>query len=174
MKKALILMIALTWILSPGISEAVQTKLVIRAKAKDAKFIGTSMGGALVTIKNAENGEVLARGLTMGSTGNTKKIMIDPLYRYGSLTDESTAKFETTIDIDEPTLVTIEVEAPYGKKPDTITSSTQIWLIPGKHIDGEGLIIEIPGFSIEVNTLEQVKLVNNKAIIPIQAYIIMI
>ena len=73
--------------------------------------------------------------------------MVEPKSRFGTITDESTAKFETVLDISEPMLVTIDVDAPYGMNPEMIRSSTQVWLIPGKDIVGEGLIIEVPGFS---------------------------
>jgi hypothetical protein len=173
-RKILISTILLTGILSFGISEAVQTKLVVRAKSKDAKFVGTSMGGALVVVKNSETGKVLAKGLTEGSTGSTQKIMINPIIRGVHISDNSTAKFETVIDIDEPQLITIDVEAPYGMKPSTIKSSTQIWLIPGKDIVGDGVMVEVPGFAITAKASGEIKLSQNKAVIPIQARIVMI
>jgi len=40
MRRVLLFGILLAGVLSFGISEAVQTKLVIRAKSKDAKFVG--------------------------------------------------------------------------------------------------------------------------------------
>ena len=33
--------------------EALDTKIIVRTKAKDAKFIGTSVGGSHILIKNA-------------------------------------------------------------------------------------------------------------------------
>ena len=78
------------------------------------------------------------------------------------------------IDIDEPKLITIEVEAPYGMKPKTVKSSTQVWLIPGKDIVGEGIIIEVPGFSVNANAAGRLNLAKGKAVIPIQARIVMI
>lgn len=173
MKKLLIAGIILTGFLFYGISEAVQTKLIVRVKAKDAKFIGTSMGGALVVIKDSETGKVLSKGLTSGATGTTQKIMVDPQVRGVRITDSSTAKFETSININEPMLITIDVEAPMNKKPDTIKNSTQIWLIPGKDIIGDGLVIEIPGFSVNAISPEKIKMSGGRAVIPIQARIVM-
>jgi hypothetical protein len=49
-----------------------------------------------------------------------------------------------------------------------------MWLIPGKHIVGEGIIIEVPGFSVDAQIPEKLKLANNRADIPIQASIVMI
>ena len=102
----------------------------------------------MIVIKDNETGKILAEGLTAGGTGNTKKIMIDPKKRFGKFTDGS-AMFETSIDIEEPKLITIEVDAPHISKTKMIKSSTQMWLIPGKDIVGEGIIIEVPGFFID-------------------------
>jgi len=173
MKKLLVLVTTLTVLLSFGMADAVPTKLVIRAKSKDAKFVGTKMGGALVVVKDSETGKVLSEGLTTGGTGDTQQIMIEPKTRFGHIA-EGAAGFDTSIDIDEPTLITIDISAPYMRKDNMIKSSTQIWLIPGRDIVGEGVIIEIPGFSIDARTMHEAKLVNNEAVIPIQAHIVMI
>jgi len=36
------------------------TNIVIRIMAKDAKFVGTEMGGVQITLRDAETGELLA------------------------------------------------------------------------------------------------------------------
>lgn len=50
---------------------AVPTKIMIRAKARDAKFIGNSPGGAYIIVRNKVNQQILAEGKTTGGTGNT-------------------------------------------------------------------------------------------------------
>lgn len=127
--------VMLTPLLLGSIAEAAQTKVVVRAKAKDAKFIGSLMG-ALVIIRDSETGEVLARGFTTGGTGDTRKIMVDPLKRGQPITDDATAKFEARIELSEAKLVTIEVLAPYGQRQSMTTNTVQIWLIPGKDVSG--------------------------------------
>ncbi len=173
MKKILIAALLMSGFFMYGISEAVSTKLVVRAKSKDAKFVGTSMGGARVTVKDSESGNVLATGITQGSTGDTGKIMIEPKTRFGTISDGA-AKFETSIDINEPVLITIEIDAPLVTKPDMIKSSTQMWLIPGKDITGQGIIIEIPGFSVIARAPEKINMTGGKAVIPFQSRIVMI
>ncbi|MEM7549064.1 MAG: hypothetical protein AAF363_05290 [Bacteroidota bacterium] len=126
------------------------TKLIVRAKAKDAKFIGSSIGGAKIIIRDVVSGEVLSQGLTEGSTGNTQLIIREPHKRYTPITDEATAKFETTIDLEEPLLIEVEAIAPFNQKQASVSASTQLWLIPGKDIVGEGLILEIPGFVVNI------------------------
>lgn len=127
--------------------EAKETKVIVRTKAKDAKFIGSSMGGSMIMIKDALTGELLAKGLTEGGTGNTQAIMNTPKERY----DEShvgAAAFETTLSLTEPLFVDIQALGPVNHE-SRVMSSTQVWLIPGKHLDEQGIILEIPGFVID-------------------------
>ncbi|WP_031427615.1 hypothetical protein [Flavimarina sp. Hel_I_48] len=127
-----------------------KTSITVRAQAKDAKFIGTSIGGAQIMIKNAHSGEILAEGFTSGSTGDTEKILKSPYKRNERITDETTAGFTAVLDLDKPVFVTVEAYAPVLKKQAAVLSSTQLWLIPGKNIDGEGLILQIPGFVVDI------------------------
>lgn len=129
---------------------AQSTRLVVRAQAKDAKFIGSSIGGARVIIRDAQTREILSEGITTGGTGNTSLIMKEPRERYKSITDDQTAKFEAEVNIKEPTFVTVEVIAPVNQPQASVFASTQLWLIPGKHIEGDGLVLEIPGFIVNI------------------------
>lgn len=148
--KILVLPLALlVWMGTTGsYASAEPTRLVVRAQALDGKFLGTSIGGALIVVKDADTGRILAKGFTEGSTGNTGLIMQTPRSRETSIT-EGAAKFETVIDIDEPTFVTIEVYGPYLKKQARVAAQTQLWLIPGKHIEGDGITVQIPGFIVD-------------------------
>ena len=64
---------------------------MIRAKANDAKFIGSSIGGAKIIVRDAVTGEILDQGMTSGSTGNTDKLMKQPQERGKALSEENTA-----------------------------------------------------------------------------------
>ncbi len=168
--------IGLAATLVTGVCGATETRVMVRARSKDAKFIGTSMGGALVVIRKADTGEVLASGLTSGGTGDTKRIMIEPLARGARLTDASTAGFEATLDLAEPTFVTVEVSGPMGQRESAAKASAQSWLIPGKHVAGDGLIVEIPGFAVHVVAPlahEVVALEGGKAQVPLVANVVM-
>lgn len=171
-----IIIIVLTILFLSGVSEGTQTKVTVRAKAKDAKFIGSTMAGALVVIKDSETGEVLAKGFTTGGTGNTQKIMTEPARRGVPISDDSAAKFETSIDIAEPRFVTIEIYAPYGQIQSMAKNTTQVWLIPGKNITGEGIIVDVYGFSVSMLTPqphEMLKLVDGKIRVPVRANVMM-
>ncbi len=137
-----------------------KTNLMIRAKAKDAKFIGSSIGGARILVKDAVTGAILDEGITTGSTGDTKKIMKNDWKRSQLLSDDKTAGFTAKIDIDAPLFVTVEALAPYNKKQASVLSSTQLWVIPGKDIKGDGVVLEIPGFVVDIlapQTHERIK-----------------
>jgi hypothetical protein len=60
---------------------------------------------ALITVKDAQTGKLLAKGVTVGGTGNTSLIMKTPLSRGIPISDESAANFTTSIDIDSPRLI---------------------------------------------------------------------
>lgn len=45
---------------------AVDTRIDVRVLSKGAKFIGTGVAGAEITIRDAETDELLARGKTVG------------------------------------------------------------------------------------------------------------
>lgn len=148
------------------------TTVVVRTRAKDAKFIGSSMGGALVIIRNVETGEILAKGFTRGSTGDTGRLMNTPQKRYMQLSTPGASKFETEIMLDEPTFVQVEATAPYVQAQSHTTVTTRQWLIPGKDITGDGIMLEIPGFAVDVLS-PQAHEVTNEDTITIRANIVM-
>ena len=147
MKKTVLLILSCMLTFS---SMATMTRVVVRAKAKDAKFIGSSMGGAHIIVRNAITNEILAQGKTTGTTGNTMLIMKTDLKRGMAITDDRTARFQANIDLKEPVFVQIEAHGPMNRKQATAMASTQLWLIPGKHILGDGVILEIPGFVVDI------------------------
>lgn len=151
MKKLIALvLVLLAPFMAPAQSSSVDTDVVVRAISKDAKFIGSSMGGAHVIIKEVKTGKILAEGTTSGSTGDTEKLVRSPHVRYEQLSTVDAAKFEATLSLSEPVFVEVLATAPMAQKQSQVTSSTQLWLIPGKNITGDGIMLEIPGFAIDI------------------------
>ena len=140
----------LIFILSPLWIYGQETTVMVRVHSKDAKFIGSSIGGAKIIVKDDATGKILAEGITKGSTGDTEKIMQEPRKRGERLTDENTAGFLARLEISEPVLVTVEAIAPVNKRQAAVRSSTQLWVIPGKNIEGDGVVIEVPGFVVDI------------------------
>lgn len=127
------------------------TDVTVRVKSKGAKFVGTSMGGALVTIKDEHTGELLAKGLTLGSTGNTDLIMKTPRERGMAVSDETSAHFTTTLDIDRPVYAEITAYGPMAQKQSANRVSATQWVVPGKHITGgDAFCMELPGLVVDV------------------------
>ena len=150
-----------------------ETEVMIRVQSKDAKFIGTSLGGARIIVKEEETGKVLAEGITHGSTGDSEVIMNTPLSRGNRLTDENTAGFLAKLDINKPVFVTIEAIGPVSKKQAAVKTTTQQWIIPGKHIKGEGIILEIPGFVVDILSPQTHESIDANTEIEITANVVM-
>jgi hypothetical protein len=132
-------------------AEKIPTKVVVRVVSKDAKVVGSGVGGAFVRIKNLETGEILAQGKQEGGTGETDRIMVQPRRRGEVLFGTPDAAFfQAEIPLDKPTQVEIFAEAPLAHPHALQKGSKTITLIPGKHILGEGLIIELNGLIVNI------------------------
>ena len=131
---------------------AAETQIMVRAKAVDSKFIGTSVGGIRTIVEDAETGEILDEGWINGDTGNTALLMENPLKRGERQTDESTAGFLATVDIDTPKLLRFKLIGPYGYQQAYQEASVTSWVVPGKHILGDGIIITLTGFIVDAWT----------------------
>jgi hypothetical protein len=131
---------------SPAFAEP--THLTIRAKAHDAKFIGTSMAGADVQITSVPGDQILAQGVILGGTGDTARLLTNPIERYQQLSTANAAAFTTTLDIDEPTQVKISVSGPKVAGASAANQSKTLWLIPGHHLDDDGVIFEFYGLTV--------------------------
>lgn len=126
-------------------------EISVRVISKDAKFIGTSMGGVLITIRDAETGELLARGRTEGGTGDTDHMMKNERKRGVALSSAGSAKFSATIDIDEPRLVEVTAYGPMTQRQSANRVSATQWVVPGKHVTGgDGWLLVMPGFVVDV------------------------
>lgn len=132
-------------------AESIKTKVVVRVTAKDAKVIGSGVGGAFIRIKNLETGEVLAQGKQLGGTGETDRLMVQPHRRgerlYGAA---GTAFFQAEIPLEKSAPVEIYAEAPLGYPHAIQKGSKTLVLIPGKHILGDGVIIELNGLIVNI------------------------
>jgi len=139
---------ALLAMLMPAAAEP--TEIVVRALSKDAKFIGTSMGGMRVTLRDADTKEVLATGVTEGTTGDTKLLMHEGGGRRAQLSDPGSAKFTATLDLDAPRLIEAEVFGPLAQRQGAQRAISTQWIIPGRGTGTDGWIIEVPGFVVDV------------------------
>ena len=144
-------MTSLMLVMLAGPSFATDTDITVRVLSRDAKFVGTLMGGARVVLRDAHTGELLAHGVTRGGTGDTAKLMHDDRGRRARLADDDDAAFRATLDLAQPRLITAEVSGPEVQQQAGHAASATQWVVPGKHLSaGDGWIIELPGFVVDV------------------------
>lgn len=135
--------------------EAVGTQVMVRVLARDAKIIGSGVGGVKVTIVNAETGAVLAEGVHEGGTGDTRRIMSMPHTRDMTIyATGGTAGFLAELPLTKPTVVNISAVGPLGYPQATSSASTQMLLLPGQHVLGDGILLELHGFIVEITSPE--------------------
>jgi hypothetical protein len=134
------------------------TPVVVRVVAHHAMALGDNVGGAQVTVRNVETGEVLASGRQTGASGDTKVIMqtphlqVDPVY---SVRDS--ASFKAELSLSKPTWVEVIGEGPLQFPNAKRRASKTVLLYPGKPVTGDGIILELDGLlvSIEYPTAER-------------------
>ncbi len=127
------------------------TELKVRAIAKGAKYVGTSMGGVRIIVSDAATGQILAQGVTHGTTGDTQRLMKAELLRRAARSTPEAAAFATTLDLDEPRQVRITAQGPLGQPQAMAEVSTTVWIAPGLHVTGgDAIELELPGFAVDV------------------------
>ena len=135
----------------PAAAQAIPTKVMVRAVSRDAKVIQDPVGGARITIREVATGTVLAQGVQKGRSGNTELIMINPRVRGATVYDApGTAGFLATLQLARPTVVEITAEGPLGNPQATQRASKTLLLVPGQHLLGEGVLLEIHGFIVDL------------------------
>ncbi len=135
----------------PAAAQAIPTKVMVRAVSRDAKVIQDPVGGARITIREVATGNVLAQGVQRGRSGNTELIMVQPRARGATVYDTpGTAGFLATLMLDRPTVVEITAEGPLGNPQATQRASKTLLLVPGQHVLGEGVLLEIHGFIVDL------------------------
>jgi hypothetical protein len=131
--------------------DAVPTRVVVRVLARDAKIIGDGVGGVQVRIVDAKTGELLAEGKQSGGTGDTELIMATARTRGMKVYDtEGTAALVAELSLRKPTIVNISAVGPLGYPQAMRSATKQMLLLPGHHIEGDGVILELHGYIVEI------------------------
>lgn len=132
-------------------TETTTTHITVRVIAKGGKFLGADVGGALVTIRDALTGGMLAEGITQGGSGNTTAIMQTPRTRGEAIPTEEASAFTAALALSAPTLLEVTARGPRGGLQSANTVTATQWLIPGKDLTGgDGLLLELPGLVVQV------------------------
>lgn len=126
------------------------SRLDVHVVAHGAKLIGSAVGGARVTIRDASSGEVLASGVHEGGTGDTDLIMRGGGPAQSLFTTPGAAVFTTTLALDGPRRVTIEASGPLSYPEALANASTTLILAPGVPVTGDGVVLELHGYIVEL------------------------
>lgn len=133
----------------PALAES--TQVDVRVLASGAKFIGGYSDSARVVLTDADTGEVLARGLPQGTTGDTQRILAGGVDGDKRLSTPDSAVYRATLDLAKPRRVTATVTGPLSQPQAATTVTSTQWLLPGRHVtEGDGWILELPGLVVDL------------------------
>lgn len=128
------------------------TNVTVRVIARDAMFVGDLVEGAQVTITDASSGEMLVQGVTAGQPGDAARIMDTARKRGAPLAVETDARFDATLELDEPRYVQVMAFGPLTDPATATRTSMTQWVVPGKHLTGgDGWVLELAGFLVRAN-----------------------
>ena len=131
----------------------IATQIDVRVIAKDGKYLGDDIGGALVTIHDVHTGELLARGTTSGGSGQ-QDLMNICLTRSEVLPVDEASVFSVSLDLCEPRLIKVTAYGPLAARLSANTVSLTQWVYPGKNITGGekggGFLLEVPGLVVQI------------------------
>lgn len=130
---------------------AEETRIDVRVLARGAKFL-PGYGAVPITLRDSETGEILARGWTAGGTGDTARILNAAPGAPRQTAQDNAAVFSTSLDLDRPRLIGLEIGSPEWAPRTGRQMSTQ-WVLPGKHVtEGDGWVVEMPGLVVDIST----------------------
>ena len=133
----------------PALAET--THVDVRVLARGAKFIGGYSDSARVVLTDADSGEVLAQGLTQGTTGDTQRIMHGGVDGDKRLSTSDSAVFHAKLDLERPRRVTASVTGPLSQPQAATTVTSTQWVLPGKDVtQGDGWLLELPGLVVDL------------------------
>ncbi|HKI04711.1 MAG TPA: hypothetical protein VKK31_22210 [Thermoanaerobaculia bacterium] len=128
------------------------TSITVRVQAKGGKFLADDIGGAEVTIHDAQTGERLGGGLALGtdsgnlsdlysSSASLSAIVTPPASPGGTPSvwwlspDTATSGLVAGLEISRPTLLAITAFGPLGGLQSAHRVTTTQWIVPGQSVD---------------------------------------
>jgi hypothetical protein len=128
----------------------------VRVVAHGAMVIGDDVGGARVTITDVATGRMLASGLQHGEPGDQNQIMRTPrLMEEPRYSTRPSGAFQATLDLERPTLVEIAAQGPLSYPQAIQRTSKTVLLIPGRDLTGDGIVLDLNGFIVQVESPTQ-------------------
>lgn len=131
----------------------VSTRICVRVIARGGKFLADDIGGAFVTIRDAQTKELLAQGVTTGTSGanGPTGVMCIPLRRGQPLPVSGTSAFNCDLVLNGPRFIEVTGYGPLAARESANTVSATQWIYPGKHLtEGNGFLLEMPGLIVQI------------------------
>jgi hypothetical protein len=96
---------------------------------------------------------VLASGIQQGDAGDQNQIMRTPhLMEEPLYSSRPSAVFSATLELRQPTLVEIAAEGPLAYPAAVQRASTTVWLIPGKDMTQDGIVLQLYGYLVRIES----------------------
>ncbi|MBC8114281.1 MAG: hypothetical protein H7062_07885 [Candidatus Saccharimonas sp.] len=146
------------------------TFITVRVQALGGKFLGDDIGGALITVRDAQTRELLATGSTAGNSGTLSSTyapnaslstIVTPTpgqptiqWLLAADTDSratTTSAFTASLVLDRPRLLEVEAYGPLGGLQSAHRVTVTEWIVPGQNLTTPpGLVMLIPGLLVQV------------------------
>jgi hypothetical protein len=141
-----------------AVDPGIPTEIVVRVRARGAMFVTTDMG-VKVILSDADTGEVLAQGVTTGTVGGAQDMR---------------AAFRATLPLTGPRRLRVSATGPLSYPHATTEVTSTQWVVPGGHVRGEGWVLEMPGFIVDLEAAPARVLVGDgPAAAPLRARVVM-
>jgi hypothetical protein len=132
------------------------TEVMVRVVANGAMVIGDDVGGARVTITDVATGRLLASGMQHGESGDQNQIMRTPrLMEEPKYSTRPSGSFHATLNLERPTLVEVVAQGPLSHPQAMQRASKTVMLIPGRDLTGDGIVLDLNGFIVQVESPTQ-------------------
>ncbi|WP_129793086.1 hypothetical protein [Sphingosinicella sp. CPCC 101087] len=135
-------------LVAPPAALAEPTQIEVRLLARGAKFIGGYRDSMRIVLTDADTGEILAQGMTRGTTGDTQRILSGARSQDAPLATDGSAVFRTVLDLASPRRVTVSATGPLSQPQAATTVTSTQWILPGRHLTAaDGWRLEVPASS---------------------------
>jgi hypothetical protein len=134
-----------------GPSNGIVTTIVVRIVGSYGMVLGDEVGGAAVTIRDAETGAILASGIQRGSSGDLRSIMQTPRERVEQIFSlKDSGFFKAELLLTKPTVVEVTGEGPLKFPGAKRRASKTVLLYPGRHMTGDGVVLQLDGLIVQI------------------------
>jgi hypothetical protein len=144
-----------------------KTSILIRAQGRGGKFLADDIGGAEVTVRDAQTGEWLGGGQAQGTSSGNLTTKYSPSASQSAVVtpggpgsppviqwlvpDANTSALTLELPLRRATLLAVAVHGPLGGLQSAQRVEATTWALPGQRIDqGPGFVVEIPGLVVQV------------------------